>query len=310
MAQKKRSNVYAIEIIMEVARAKQELESFIRFLESKSKSNVKMKRAKKLAIVEDRAIRKRINITMKEGKRIRITKKNEFKINNALKTAEKIRLASKKSVMEQSKTNLNEINKAIIHIKDNISRLNSSISAHPSSLMSVEFKDHFIKLMDNLNIRFARSFRSGSRRHEMAINDPSFYQFAFLREEGKMIARFANTQLLDECTSIYINRYGEMYDPPGDYSDSNIEGFWKFWEYTGVGPKEQFTSPRTFWIVMMKGWMNKNHYSAKPFITNYGKMFQEDEELINQFLNTILVRLFRRLISQRYASSKIASLDL
>lgn len=306
MAQKRKANSYALEFIIDASQARGELQLFLRELNRLSKSKVRTRRDVKFASAEKSAKTKRAKIFMKNGKRIRFNKSNRVRLEGLASKIEEARKSARKSASEKSKTDLNAIDEAILKIRENISRIERSLISNPNSVLGREFKTHFMKIMDNLNMRFARTFRHGSRRHEMAINDPKFYQFEFSQQENKMFARFADTDLLDEYTSIYITKDGEAYDPPGDFSEGNIEGFWKFWEYTGIRPKtfpDNFQNQYTYWSAVHHGWVTSKYQPARPFITNFGKPFAEDEQLYNDFKDRVLKQLFESMIQTRFGST-------
>lgn len=156
------------------------------------------------------------------------------------------------------------------------------------------FQEETKKIVSNVESRLNIAFPKDPGRIGNAVSDSRFSGTNYNRNKKRFFAGIGNVEVLDEWTSIYINKDGSIYEPPQDYG--NIEAFWRFWEFTGVGVQKEFKSPQSYWTVVTRGWLRKEDLAPRPFLLNNGRDYYDEDKVIikgigKKFLDIILNRI-------------------
>lgn len=206
---------------------------------------------------------------------------------------------SKKGKLTQRLGNLAE------EYKRSIKRIIRQTTASSNSYLGREFT-RIIKtdITNNFRTRFDRAFplravtkkkRQVKRRllivprtnrYKDAVYSDNFSEVFF--KSGKLIGAVGNQQTLDTYTSIYVDAFGNLYEPPQSYGD--IHAYWRFQEFTGAGYKLRFKSRGSYWFVLknfgLKGFARKNF-----MLQIDGSPVRQDVQALSKLKKTVQGRI-------------------
>jgi hypothetical protein len=166
-----------------------------------------------------------------------------------------------------------------------LAKIESNISAHPSSYLGRAARASGKEIRDNINDRLAANFKT-SRRLGSAIADDRSLAVEYNQSKGLIRTGLAHRDVLDQWTSIHKTRSEGSYTPPATY---NSDSWWVWHEFTGAKTKQNFF-PGSFAKLVTpvpKGVVTAPYkhflggFSPRPFLLFDKALFREDQASVD-----------------------------
>lgn len=197
-------------------------------------------------------------------------------------------LKQKKSQLKNNKTKNRELKliESQIEVAQNLLK---NISTTGKNRLQSLFTVETSRIHKNIRTRFSRKFPSGAGQLESAINNSEFTKVIPFKD--RLFYGAGNIDVLDEYTSIYIDSEGKEYEPPSDYDGA--DSWWKYWEFSGIDPQNNFRNVFTYRYVKSKGWLRNKRIRPRPFLLNKGALFSEDQKVFEKMPANIITKLIK-----------------
>lgn len=161
----------------------------------------------------------------------------------------------------------------------------ASIRADYRTRLGRTFKQHADVVTNNVESRFVQRFPEGSDRLTKAMANSKFSTFKAFPDKDILFYGIGNIDVLDRETTLFA----DGYEPPGSYRNPS---WWRFFEFTGIGPPQNFKSEFTRAYVEKRGWLNRVHIDTRSFMLLRFELFKEDKEVFDGMQRAIATRLF------------------